>query len=81
MALLESFVCLAVGKQGFHPFYFEFHLKVGGKLGSHLLHGIAYLFFGMERGADGGEQMGMLCFYNMFLIQLQRTDKSLFQLG
>ena len=80
VALPESVIGLPVGEQRLHALHFEFHLDIGGKPPEHFLHGAGHLDISVQRGTDGGEQMGVGRVDDMFIVKVQGPDERGFQL-
>lgn len=55
-------------------------MDVGSEFANHLLHCVGDVFFGIQGGTDGCEQMGVVQVDDMFFVQFQGADKSLLQL-
>ena len=81
MTAAEFLIFLLGGEQRLHTRHLKLHFDTAGQLIDHVLHGECHVLFEIHGRTDGGKQMGIVQFNGMFLIQLQCTDKCLFQLG
>ena len=82
MAADKCLVFFGRREQRFHPVHFKFHPDLAGQPFLKLPKGhLCRLGLCVERGADGGKQVGLVRDDGMLVVQLQGADKSLTQLG
>ena len=75
MAVLKFIVICFTGKERLHTLNFKVHFNMGIQLFLHLTKRGDYILFRVQRRADGCKKMGILWCDNVFVIQLESTDK------
>ena len=81
VARAEFLVGRLVGKEGLHAFNLKLHFDVGGELVYHFFHCIGNLLLRIEGRADRSEEVGIVGVNNVFLVEIQGTDKGDLELG
>ena len=75
MAVLKFIVICFTGKEWLHTLNFKVHFNMGIQLFLHLTKRGDYILFRVQRRANGCKKMGILWCDNVFVIQLESTDK------
>lgn len=74
----ESLVVVLCGKKRLHTFYLKIQLDGGPHAFLQFSQGNGNILLCIQGGADGCEQMRVVRCDNMFIIQLQGSDKAVF---
>ena len=80
LTVMESLVVVLCGKKRLHTFYLKIQLDGGPHAFLQFSQGNGNILLCIQGGADGCEQMRVVWCDNMFIIQLQGSDKSSLQL-
>ncbi len=80
LTVMESLVVVLCGKKRLHTFYLKIQLDGGPHAFLQFSQGNGNILLCIQGGADGCEQMRVVRCDNMFIVQLQGSDKSGLQL-